>query len=348
MQKKLTIGRTYAVTTATTCDVTDANGTLITTATAGQQVVFVAPTTTITFSDDSAAVVAVFKLALAKTRLFEQLGEGKLPAGYLPALFLENTETSYIKTSLKQTQSSGCRIVCTAPPSNKGTFLLLAGNEAFVPLMYYRGNGTEVIGYAANGSKYPQKDGTTATSGWNALKNGYAPAENISVELNYRNSGKWIADNGGEILERDVSFSTVSYKFYLFARNYLDSVPGESYFYGWPAKIYTAIFTEGAEVTRNYIPSVDINGVPCMFDRVTWQAFYNVGTGAFIVGMTVAQARKLWQLPADAEKKTLTISLPTSAFVDLETGEIADAAVNAALVQAEANGWTITIQTYTE
>lgn len=60
MTKVLVIGRTYAVTTAATCDVTDANGVLVTTAYAGQQALFVAPTTNITFSDADCSVVAVY------------------------------------------------------------------------------------------------------------------------------------------------------------------------------------------------------------------------------------------------------------------------------------------------
>lgn len=60
MTKILVVGRTYAVTTSTSCDVTDADGALVTTAYSGQQAIFVAPTTTVSFSDDSASVVAVY------------------------------------------------------------------------------------------------------------------------------------------------------------------------------------------------------------------------------------------------------------------------------------------------
>lgn len=65
MEKQLVVGRTYAVTTASECSVTDSNGLVLTTASAGEQKAFVATTTTITFSDDSASVVAVFNSAPA-------------------------------------------------------------------------------------------------------------------------------------------------------------------------------------------------------------------------------------------------------------------------------------------
>lgn len=132
MQKKLTIGRTYAVTASTTCDVTDANGALITTAYPGQQIVFVAPTTTVSFTDDAASVVAVFNSALVKTRLFEQLGGGRLPTGYMPALFLESTGAQYINTGIIPfTGAEKCTVgmeidgLVTGPGSN--TSCMIAG-----------------------------------------------------------------------------------------------------------------------------------------------------------------------------------------------------------------------------
>lgn len=65
MEKTLVPGKTYTVTTASECSVTDSNGLVLCTASAGEQKAFVATTTTITFSDDSATVTAVFKGAPA-------------------------------------------------------------------------------------------------------------------------------------------------------------------------------------------------------------------------------------------------------------------------------------------
>lgn len=73
-----------------------------------------------------------------------------------------------------------------------------------------------------------------------------------------------------------------------------------------------------------------------MFDKVRKQFFYNCGTGAFIVGFTLAQARKLSKLPATGG--TLTISLPSNWQED--------AGVVDALATAEGNGWVFTYQTY--
>lgn len=58
MTKNLVKGAWYTVTTATTCDITDANGTLLGTAEAGKQCIFKATTDQINFSDEHAIVQA--------------------------------------------------------------------------------------------------------------------------------------------------------------------------------------------------------------------------------------------------------------------------------------------------
>lgn len=65
MELNLVIGRSYVVSTATECTVTDALGRLLCSATAGQQQAFVANTSVVTVSDDAASVVAVIKGAPA-------------------------------------------------------------------------------------------------------------------------------------------------------------------------------------------------------------------------------------------------------------------------------------------
>lgn len=331
MEKTLTVGRTYAVTTASTCDVTDANGTLITSAASGQQVVFVAPTTTVSFSDDSASVVAVFKLALAKTRLFEQLGGGRVSAGYLPALFLESAAKQYIETGVSptentsislQAQAAGVSYIFANANANrdeeKGSrFWMTATQTSAGAGQSYVGFGTLVTNIAFTGENY------TAVNLY-GLKNG---------EVQFGST--------------TVTFSTVAAfsaapTVTLF-RHRRDTASSQ-------IRIWWCKFTEAGVPTRDYVPCLDSTGKPCMFDKVTREPYYNANstTSDFTVGMTVAQARRLGSLPADAPTKTLTLSLPKSAFVDVDSGEIADAAVNAALAVAESNGWVITKRYFEE
>lgn len=94
---------------------------------------------------------------------------------------------------------------------------------------------------------------------------------------------------------------------------------------------------------RTFVPVLDTSGVPCMYDKVTQQPFYNSGTGSFIAGFNTAeQSRKLATLPdvtaeTDETKKSLTVSLPWEA-------QLVSTIVPAALQIAANRGWTITVQ----
>ena len=50
------------------------------------------------------------------------------------------------------------------------------------------------------------------------------------------------------------------------------------------AKYYSAKFWDGDTLVRDFIPVLDMNDVPCMYDKVTDTFFYNKGTGQFNFG----------------------------------------------------------------
>ena len=101
--------------------------------------------------------------------------------------------------------------------------------------------------------------------------------------------------------------------------------------------IYSCILTKSGKIERHFSPMLDSQGVPCLYDKITKKPFYNSGSGQFIVGMNMKQARKLGKLPATGGG-TLTVSLPSNYTED-------EGVVNA-LATAQENGWVITIQTY--
>ena len=82
-------------------------------------------------------------------------------------------------------------------------------------------------------------------------------------------------------------------------------------------------------------PALDPQGVPCFYDEVTKTPFYNSGSGSFIVGLTLDQARNLRKLPATGGN--LTVSLPWEA-------QLISSGVPAILQAAADKGWTITVQ----
>ena len=74
-----------------------------------------------------------------------------------------------------------------------------------------------------------------------------------------------------------------SFSILLFSRWELESE------YNFPGKIYYAKIYENNNLVRDFVPVLDDNGIPCMYDKVTQQFFYNQGTGNFIAGPVINQ-----------------------------------------------------------
>jgi len=68
---------------------------------------------------------------------------------------------------------------------------------------------------------------------------------------------------------------------YLFGMNY--NTPQYLAF----AKLYCCKITDGSTLVRDFIPVLDWNYVPCMYDKVSGQLFYNAGTGSFTYGREI-------------------------------------------------------------
>ena len=52
-------------------------------------------------------------------------------------------------------------------------------------------------------------------------------------------------------------------------------------------RIYYFTIYENSNITANFIPALDSNNKPCMFDTISKKAFYNQGSGDFIAGPEV-------------------------------------------------------------
>lgn len=53
---------------------------------------------------------------------------------------------------------------------------------------------------------------------------------------------------------------------------------------GFQGKIYSCKHYNGNELIQDFVPCLDTNGVPCMFDLVSRKPFYNKGSGSFTWG----------------------------------------------------------------
>lgn len=308
-------GSIYTVATKTTCDITDtATGTPIDSASAGS-VTFTAQGLVTTLSDPDATYSKVnFKTAAAALRL---LGGGdQLPNGFLAAEFLESTGSQYIKTEFIPDNNSG---ISYKTETNSSVDFIGIGcrNSINTDTRLYapRGNTRNYYGY-----------------GWGSWRTFYGTSGGFKTraELNYKNSRIASIDRASATLET-LSFTPL-FPLYIFAANIAGSASNKAF-----CKIWYISLTQGDNVVCDFIPALDKTGTPCLFDKVSKQPFYNDGEGAFIVGLSIYQARKLGKLPVGGG--SLKISLPEN-YTD-------DEAVVEALSTATENGWIFEIQTYT-
>ena len=54
-------------------------------------------------------------------------------------------------------------------------------------------------------------------------------------------------------------------------------------------KIYSCKFYDNNVLVRDFIPVLDKNGVPCMYDKVEKKFYYNAGTGQFVAGPVIGE-----------------------------------------------------------
>lgn len=97
-------------------------------------------------------------------------------------------------------------------------------------------------------------------------------------ELNWLNSRMMKSEGGGVTgtLENLPNFTyTTTLTIYLFGRN------GVSNAYSWREKIYNGQISRGTAIIRDFIPVLNENGEPGMYDKVGKRFFGNIGTGTF-------------------------------------------------------------------
>lgn len=59
--------------------------------------------------------------------------------------------------------------------------------------------------------------------------------------------------------------------------------------YASDIKLYSAKFWQDDILVRDFIPVLDENGTPCMYDKVERKFYYNAGTGDFIAGPIIGE-----------------------------------------------------------
>lgn len=298
----------------------------------GKQAAFYATTPYVLASDDSVSVYkSTFNLAPVKLRLLGLLGGGVssvLPRGYLAAEFLESTGPQYINTNKEFTLDTGILLEGECLTTNADIKFAGCLDSTYGDIRFY----------APRVSKGPFYYPTAAWGEWFFLKDDNSLNDRRFIgETNYLNNrkAKITIKNSADLIKdltNDFDLEKLKLSIFLFGLNSNSRLSNN-----YACRIWQAKISRAQSIVFDGIPCISSLGEACMYDKVTKKPFRNSGTGAFIVGMTLAQAINLSKLPAGGG--TLTISLPT--------GYESDAGVVSALETARSNGWTLTVQTYT-
>ena len=190
---------------------------------------------------------------------------GELPAGYKRCKYLRGTGTrqlyegAYIDTGILSTSNTKVEIVVKKGVLRYWDRFYGIQNTAVTPpqkgVWIMRNNALDQYQCWANGIKL----GTISL--------GY------DVHTVTFDGGSVYVDGKLKLIYNGADFATTD-SAWLFAVNGGD-IRCDDY-------IYSCKIWHFGELVRNFVPCVDGNRVPCMYDTVSKQPFYNAGTGEFL------------------------------------------------------------------
>lgn len=118
--------------------------------------------------------------------------------------------------------------------------------------------------------------------GWNSFTStnpGYGPAIDTTskhiISMNYLNNRKHICDNT-EYFPITATLSKITRPIFIFRFNRSGN-PGN---YA-DMKLYSLEITEGNSVVKKFVPVLDTNNIPCLYEEISKVLYYNAGGGSF-------------------------------------------------------------------
>ena len=214
--------------------------------------------------------------------MMEAVRNGAWSGNPLPYLrrvaYLESNGNCYIDTGFKCDDTAGFKV---------DVMPYIGSNNSRVIGSYSGSNGRWAFVFRAAGDN-------KFYFGWNNASVDLADSSIVignrfTAELNFKNSRKFIVGQKNVPLTETL-YSNQPYSAYLFGNNVNGSVMLSDCFRG---RMYFAIMTRGQTIERDFVPVLDLSGVPCMYNQAPLvgipeddpsRFFYNQGTGEFTWG----------------------------------------------------------------
>ena len=238
------------------------------------QVLFTACGNSYDVSDDTAKVVALFKLApRLKLTLLQGVAGGWLPRGFTELEYLEASGTQYLLVDEPFTKGSGVYmdVHLTDSRLSQNGYYLYAYNLFF--------NSTYRLYAGLNGAaRYIHND---EYGNYGSLLKAYSSDGRYSFWYNFRNSGEKVLTTSAGTYTQAITAGYVksSSKFPMFGiwreHEKTSSVISAS------QRVYSLRMTQGAELTRDMVPVLNAAGAPGLWDKVNRVFIGNAGKGTF-------------------------------------------------------------------
>lgn len=172
--------------------------------------------------------------------------------------YIESTGTQYIDTGFYPTSTTTVRL--------KFNMTKATGHVIFG---YYNSEANSFRLFNYNNNAYLDYG---SGSGYNRIYGGTL-SEGVTYNIEFGNRYVKNLDTGENIISNtEVTFSTKTQKAGIFGDSTTNIALGKLY--------YCQIFDNGVLV-RDFAPALDETNVPCLYDKISNQYFYNRGTGSF-------------------------------------------------------------------
>lgn len=192
--------------------------------------------------------------------------------------YIESTGNEYIDTEFKPNQDTRVRTKF---------YINEPGNYSNRQLFSARGNGlyygeSKLIKNSYNGI-FNDYYGTDYTNIYTNDENNFNPVYNpvvypLTIEIyKDKNISYYIVNGYKGSNTRDYINFQLDYTMYIFASNNTGNVYESSNLRFYYLKLY-----DGNKLIRDYIPVLDYDKVPCLYDKVEGKFYYNKGTGEFL------------------------------------------------------------------
>lgn len=194
-------------------------------------------------------------------------GGGVIPSGGNRITYLAATGTQYIDTGFKPNQDTRVVVECEPDVTTSSQMAVFGARNS------NSGQATLAYGFNVMTSTSCRSDymGSNAT-----ISGSYPAGTRISVDMN-----KNICTVNGQTGTVTSKTGQTPYPLFLFNVNNVGT-PHSSY--GFRGKIFSCKVYDNGTLVRDFVPRLDSNGVPCLYDNVEKKYYYNAGSGAFTAG----------------------------------------------------------------